>query len=56
MTKAAAVLCCTDLKPMALFEGSGFREYCQKLIQVGATYGAVDVDSVVPKKNSVGKR
>lgn len=55
MTVSAAKMCCQDLRPMSVVNGDGFRQFSQQLINIGATYGQVSVDDVVPKKDAVGK-
>lgn len=56
MAHEAVKFCCADLRPISTVNGHGFRDFCQKLINVGAEYGQVNVDEVVPLKNAVSEK
>lgn len=55
VTKKTVKFCCRDVVPFATIEGEGFLELAQELINVGATYGRVKVEDVLPDVTMVSK-
>ncbi|KAF1377848.1 hypothetical protein PFLUV_G00205000 [Perca fluviatilis] len=49
-------LCCLDMRPFDIVSGKGFVQVAQTLINIGATYGAVDANGVIPHRQTVCDR
>ena len=56
ITEKCVAFCCKDLRPFRCIEGEGFRELAQQLIHVGAVYGPVAAQDVLPDPTTVSKR
>ncbi|KAL0146912.1 hypothetical protein M9458_057851 [Cirrhinus mrigala] len=48
--------CCTDLRPFDIVSGEGFTKVAQGLINIGARYGSVDANGVLPHRQTVCDR
>lgn len=48
-----ARVCLDDVRTFTLFNGKAFKDYCQELINIGATYGKLDYDNVGPDKKTI---
>lgn len=48
--------CCTDLHLFDIVSGEGFTKMVQGLINIGARYGAVDSNEVIPHRQTVCDR
>ncbi|XP_035860063.1 carbamoyl-phosphate synthase [ammonia], mitochondrial-like [Sander lucioperca] len=48
--------CCKDIRPFHSIEGGGFIKLAQEHINVGATYGSVAAQDVLPDPTTVSKR
>ena len=46
---------CRDIRPFYVVSGQGFQAIAQQLINVGATYGRVSAQSVLPHHSTVSK-
>lgn len=49
-------MCCWDMRPFDIVSGKGFVKVAQTLINIGAKYGAVDADSIIPHRQTVCDR
>ncbi|CAM4554540.1 unnamed protein product [Leuciscus chuanchicus] len=56
VTEKCVEFCCKDIRPFRSIEGGGFIELAQQLINVGATYGSVAAQDVLPDPTTVSKR
>lgn len=56
MTEKCVSFCCTDIRPFNIVNGEGFKELEQELINVGAVYGRVPVNSVIARHVTIAKR
>ncbi|KAL0162267.1 hypothetical protein M9458_041663 [Cirrhinus mrigala] len=56
LTEKCVEYCCKDIRPFRSIEGGGFVELAQQLINVGATYGSVAAQDVLPDPTTVSKR
>jgi len=56
LTEKCVEYCCKDIRPFRSIEGEGFIELAQQLINIGATYGSVAVQDVLPDSTTVSKR
>jgi len=56
VVKAAVQLAANDMRPFSILDGKGMRIFCQSLVDVGATYGKVDVNELLPSRNTVSKK
>ena len=48
--------CCADLRPFDIVSGKGFNSVAQGLINIGAKYGAVAADAVIPHRQTISDR
>lgn len=48
--------CCTDLRPFDIVSGKGFTKMAKGLINIGARYGSVDANGVLPHRQTVCDR
>ena len=48
--------CCEDLRPFDVVSGTGFGKVAQGLINIGARYGAVNADDVLPHRQTICDR
>lgn len=48
--------CCSDLRPFDVVSGKGFTRVAQGLINIGARFGSVDVNSVLPHRQTICDR
>ena len=55
VTKKLVDLVCKDIRPFEIISGQGFREYSQELINIGATYGSLSVDDLLPHPTTVSR-
>ena len=46
-------LCATDIRPWSIVDGAGFKNVVQKLIALGAQYGNIKADDVLPCATTV---
>ncbi|KAK7130430.1 hypothetical protein R3I93_019921 [Phoxinus phoxinus] len=56
LTEKCVEYCCKDIRPFRSIEGAGFIELAQQLIQIGATYGSVTAQDILPDPTTVSKR
>ncbi len=49
-------MCCLDLRPCDTVTGRGFLQVAQTLINIGAKYGAVDAEAIIPHRQTVCDR
>ncbi|KAL0174601.1 hypothetical protein M9458_030569 [Cirrhinus mrigala] len=56
LTEKCVEYCCKDIRPFRSIKGGGFVELAQQLINVGATYGSVAAQDVLPDPTTVSKR
>ena len=47
VTKKLVNLCVLDLRPFYIVKGSGFIEFAQSMIDLGAKHGKFDVNQVI---------
>ena len=48
-------MCATDIRPFSIVEGSGFKKLVEQLISIGAKYGKIPVDEVLPCARTVSR-
>ena len=48
VVEAAVQLVANDIRPFSILDGKGMRTFCQTLLDVGATYGKVDANALLP--------
>lgn len=53
LSNKAAIVCYKDIRTFNLFNGSGFRDYCQQLIDLGAVNGRLEYSKIGPDKKTV---
>ncbi len=55
VTSKLVDLCVNDLRPFHIVKGSGFIEYSQYLINIGAKYGVIDVGSILCDDRTISR-
>jgi len=55
MANDLVYMCATDIRPFSIVDGSGFITVAQKLISIGAQYGNVSVDKMLPCSSTVSR-
>lgn len=55
ITEKCVEFCCRDIRPFYVVSGQGFERLAQELINVGATYGRVSAQSILPHHSTVSK-
>ena len=53
---ACISVCTTDLWPLRIFEGVGIRNFANTLIQLGAKYGQLKAEEVLPARTTISKK
>ena len=53
MANDVVTMCATNIRPFSIVDGRGFQAVAQKLIAVGAKYGNLLVDDVLPSSTTV---
>lgn len=53
LTNKAATFCAIDSRPFYAVERDGFRMVLQAALDVGAKYGHIDIDAVLPSHQTV---
>jgi hypothetical protein len=53
--RAMSYFCSTDLRPFSCIEGKGFKRIAQTFIQIGAKYGNIPADEVIPSRTVVSE-
>ena len=48
-------LVCKDIRPFEIITGQGFKEFAQEMINIGATYGTVSVDNLLPHPTTLSR-
>jgi len=48
--------CALDLRPFNVVNGQGFKKVTQALVNIGADYGRVDAESVLPHSSTISRR
>ena len=48
-------MCAIDIRPFSIVEGIGFRKFAEKLIAIGAKYGNVSADDLLPSARTVSR-
>ena len=56
VVEAAVQLVANDIRPFSIVDGKGMRTFCQTLIAVGAAYGKVDANALLPARNTVSRQ
>lgn len=51
-----AAFCCWDLRPFDVVSGKGFTHMAQSLVNIGARFGSVDVNSILPHRQTICDR
>jgi hypothetical protein len=46
-------MCAIDMRPEMFMEGKGFLNFAQNLINIGATFGCINVTHVLPRRTTV---
>ena len=54
--EACISVCTTDLRPLCIFEGVGIRNFANTLIQLGAKYGQLKAEEVLPARTTISKK
>uniref|UniRef100_H2ZW59 BED-type domain-containing protein n=1 Tax=Latimeria chalumnae TaxID=7897 RepID=H2ZW59_LATCH len=49
-------MCCTDLRPFGIVSGEGFKRVAQSLINIGARYGSVNANMILPNRQTACDR
>ena len=44
-----------DLRPFSVLEGEGMKDFAKKMISIGAKYGCVDTEDLLPSRNTICK-
>lgn len=47
--------CSLDIQPMLAIKGLGFREICQFFLDIGAKYGSLDLNDILPHPTTVSR-
>jgi len=55
MANDVVQMCATDIRPFSTVDGSGFKAVAQKLISIGAQYGNVSIDNVLPCSSTISR-
>lgn len=55
IVKAVVTMCARDIRPFRFVEGDGFRLLADKLIGIGAKYGAVPAADILPSTSTVSR-
>ena len=55
LTEKCVGFCCKDIRPFYVVSGQGFQELAQELVNIGATYGRVSAQSILPHHSTVSK-
>ncbi len=55
LTEKCLEFCCRDIRPFYVVSGKGFQGLAQELISVGATYGRVLAQSILPHHSTISK-
>lgn len=50
-----ASTCGKDIRPFSMVEGAGFREVASHFISIGARYGNINIDNVMPSARTVSR-
>ena len=53
VTEAAVTMCAKDIRPFTTIEGVGFKELTQQFINIGASYGRIPAEKVLPCSQTV---
>ena len=53
---AAVSVVVKDLRPFSVFDGEGMKEFAQTCIDIGAKYGKLTVEEVLPSRNTIAKK
>lgn len=56
VTTACARLCAKDMRPFDVVSGSGFKAVAEELIQIGAKYGKVNAEDILPHPTTVSRK
>ena len=56
VVEAAVQLVANDIRPFSMLDGKSMRTFCQTVIDVGATYGKVDANALLPARNTVSRQ
>jgi len=55
MANEIVSMCATDIRPFTIVDGPGFKRVAQKLIALGAQYGNIPADNVLPCATTVSR-
>jgi hypothetical protein len=50
-----AMMCAKDIRPFAIVDGEGFRAFVQKILDIGAKYGNVDLNDILPHSTTIAR-
>jgi hypothetical protein len=56
LTDSIVKCCALDMRSFSFIEGEGFKLLAQNLIEVGAKFGRLKVDSIIPTAQTVSNR
>ena len=56
MTDACVKMCSVDLRPFSVVNGPGFKNVAQSLIEVGAKFGNVNAEEVLPHSPTISRK
>lgn len=55
ITRSCVLMCASDIRPFETVAGKGFRTMAQNLVHIGAKYGNIDIDKVLPDPRTVSR-
>lgn len=55
LIKDSIFFCSKDIRPFEIIKGLGFKKLCQSLIQIGAQYGNIKVDDILPHPTTISR-
>ncbi|CAG0886393.1 unnamed protein product, partial [Cyprideis torosa] len=56
VVKSLAAMCYKDLRPFSSVEGRGFADVCRAMISIGARFGQVSPEDILPSRKTVQRR
>lgn len=54
-TKKMVDFVCKDLRPFEIVTGQGFKDFAQEMINIGFTYGSIQVDELLPHPTTISR-
>lgn len=55
LTKTIVEFCAKDIRPMEIVSGKGFMRLVQHIMSIGATYGNIDISTILPHPTTVSR-